>query len=136
MLLLRGGHVLTLSMGSYFWAALAGICIGSAEIGYLYLFGRIDLSNPMAAGIAIPTIVSGTIVIAMLFSYFVLKETIAWNQMLGSLLIVFSIILLFVTALKNPNDIEASIKYLDDVMFVGILGEIPVSSVDDYGDNF
>ncbi len=25
---------------------------------------------------------------------------------------------------------------LDDVMFVGILGKIPVSSVDDYGHNF
>ncbi len=29
----------------------------------------------------------------------------------------------------------ASSEYLDDVMFVGIFGEIPVSSVDDYGDN-
>ena len=98
LLLLRGGHVLTLSTGSYFWAAVAGVCIGGAEIGYLYLFGGVGLSKPMAASIAIPTIVSGTIVFAMLFSYFVLKETIAWNQMLGSLLIVFGIILLFVKA--------------------------------------
>ena len=52
----------------------------------------------MAASVAIPTIVSGTIVISMLFSYFILKETIAWNQMFGSLLIVFGIILLFVKA--------------------------------------
>ncbi len=29
----------------------------------------------------------------------------------------------------------AFIRYLDDIVFVGILGEIPVSSVDDYGDN-
>ena len=77
---------------------MAGVCIGGAEIGYLYLFGGVGLSKPMAASVAIPTIVSGTIVFAMLFSYFVLKETIAWNQMLGSLLIVFGIILLFVKA--------------------------------------
>lgn len=96
VLAFRGGQVFTLSMGSYFWAAVAGICIGGAEIGYLYLFGGVGLSKPMAASVAIPTIVSGTIVIAMLFSYFVLKETIAWNQMFGSLLIVFGIVLFFV----------------------------------------
>ena len=62
------------------------------------MFGGVGLSKPMAASIAIPTAVSGTIVIVMLFSYFVLRETIAWNQMLGSLLIVFGIILLFVKA--------------------------------------
>jgi len=98
LLILRGGHVLSLSMGSYFWAAMAGLCIGGAEIGYLYLFGGVGLSKPMAASVAIPTIVSGTIVIAMLFSYLVLKETIAWNQLLGSLLIVSGIILFFVNA--------------------------------------
>ncbi len=85
-------------MGSYFWAAVAGVCIGSAEIGYLYLFGGVGLSKPMAASVAIPTIVSGTIVISMLFSYFVLKEAMALNQIFGSLLIVFGIILFFVKA--------------------------------------
>lgn len=98
VLILRGGQVFTLSMGSYFWAAVAGVCIGGAEIGYLYLFGGVGLSKPMAASVAIPTIVSGTIVIALLFSYFVLKETIALNQVLGSLLIVFGITLFFVKA--------------------------------------
>ncbi len=98
VLTLRGGHVFALSMGSYFWAAVAGVCIGSAEIGYLYLFGGVGLSKPMAASVAIPTIVSGTIVISMLFSYFVLKEAIALNQIFGSLLIVFGIILFFVKA--------------------------------------
>ena len=48
MLTLRGGQVFTLSMGSYFWAAVAGVCIGGAEIGYLYLFGGVGLSKPMA----------------------------------------------------------------------------------------
>ena len=94
--LVKGGQVFTLSAGSYFWAAVAGFCIGGAEIGYLYLFGGIGLSKPMEASVAIPTIVSGTIVISMLFSFFVLKETITWNQMLGSLLIVGGIIMFFV----------------------------------------
>ncbi len=85
-----------LTTSSYVWAALAGLCIGGAEIGYLCLFGGIGLTKPMAASVAIPVIVSGTIVIAMLFSYLVLKEAIGWNQLLGSLLIVLGIVGFFV----------------------------------------
>jgi len=98
LLIFRGGQVFSLSMGSYLWAAVAGLCIGVAEVCYFYLFGGVGLSKPMDANVAIPTIVSGTIVIALLFSYFVLKETISWNQIFGSLLIVFGIILFFVKA--------------------------------------
>lgn len=96
VLLLRGGQAFSLSNESYLWAAIAGVCIGGAEIGYLYLFGGVGQSTPMAASIAIPTIVSGAIVIAMLFSFFILKETITWNHLLGSLFIVFGIVLFFV----------------------------------------
>ena len=98
LLLLRGGHVLQLSTSAYLWAVAAGLCIGGAEIAYFYLFGGIGITKPMAANIAIPTIVSGTIVIAMLVSYFVLKEPMAWNQLLGSGCIVLGIIIFF---LKN-----------------------------------
>ncbi len=96
ILMVRGGQVFSLSNGAYFWAAVAGICIGGAEICYLYLFGGIGLSKPMDASVAIPIIVSGTIVITLLFSYFVLKETINWNQIMGSLLIICGIIFFFV----------------------------------------
>ena len=96
ILAVRGGQVFALSTGSYLWAAAAGLCIGSAEIAYLYLFGGVGLDKPMAANVAIPTIVSGTIVIAMVFSYFVLKEEVSWNQIFGSLLIVSGIVLFFV----------------------------------------
>ena len=48
-LTIRGGQVFALSRGSYLWAALAGICIGSAEIGYFYLFSGIGLARPMQA---------------------------------------------------------------------------------------
>jgi len=95
VLILRGGHVFALSTGSYLWAVIAGLCIGGAEIGYLYLFGGVGISKPMPASIAIPVIVSGTIVISLLFSYFALKEVIAWNQLLGCAFIVFGIIFLF-----------------------------------------
>ena len=97
-LVLRGGQSLALPSNAYLWAAAAGLCIGGAEIAYFYLFGGIGVTKPMAANVAIPTIVSGTIVIAMLFSLFVLKEPMAWNQLLGSGCIVLGIIIFF---LKN-----------------------------------
>lgn len=98
LLTLRGGQVFSLSAGSYIWAVLAGICIGGAEIGYLYLFGGVGLLKPMAASVAIPTIVSGTIVMALLFSVLVLGESVAWNQVLGSLLIILGIATIFFRA--------------------------------------
>ena len=100
-LVFRGGHVFALSTGSYLWAMLAGLCIGGAEIGYLYLFGGIGISKPMPANIAIPVIVSGTIVLSLLFSYGVLKESIAWNQLLGCFFIVLGIIFLFAVGSKS-----------------------------------
>ena len=96
ILALRGGQVFSLSSPCYIWAAVAGFCIGGAEIGYLYLFGGVGVSKPMDASIAIPTIVSGTIVIAMLFSVFVLKEPIGSSQILGGFLFLAGIVLLFV----------------------------------------
>jgi len=95
-LVARGGHVFSLSAGSYLWAAAAGVCIGGAEIGYLYLFGGVGLSRPMAASLAIPTIVSGTIVIAMFVSVVALRETLSWNQILGAGLIVAGVGFLFI----------------------------------------
>jgi drug/metabolite transporter (DMT)-like permease len=95
LLLLRGGQVLHLSTSTYLWAAAAGLCIGGAEIAYFYLFGGIGMAKPVAANIAIPIIVSGTIVITMLVSYLVLKEPLTWNQLLGSGCIVLGIIILF-----------------------------------------
>src|SRR5215469_3151113 len=95
VLALRGGQVFSLSPGSYLWAALAGLCIGAAEIGYFYLFGGVGLARPMTATVAIPTIVSGTIVIALLFSAVALGERIGWNQILGSVLIVLGIATVF-----------------------------------------
>ena len=95
-LALRGGHVFALPTGAYLWAVAAGLCIGAAEICYLYLFGGIGLAKPMDASIAIPTIVSGTIVISMFVAYFALKEVIGWSQVLGGALILAGIVFLFI----------------------------------------
>ena len=50
----------------------------------------------MAASLAIPTIVSGTIVIAMFVSVVALRETLSWNQILGAGLIVAGVVFLFI----------------------------------------
>ena len=91
----RGGQVFALSNGAYLWALVAGVCIGGAEIGYLYLFGGVGMAQPMPASVAIPVIVSGTVVIALLFAYVVLNEAIALNQWAGCLLVIIGIGLLF-----------------------------------------
>ncbi len=97
VLIYRGGHVFHLGARAYSWAALAGVCIGMAEIGYFYLFGGVGGLAPMAANIAIPAVVGGAIAAAMLFSVVLLKEPVGWNQWCGSGLIVLGVILFFIT---------------------------------------
>ena len=72
--MMRGGQVLQLTWGAYVWAAAAGLCIGGAEIAYFYLFGGIGALKPMAANVVIPTVVSGTIVIAAVAAYVIFGE--------------------------------------------------------------
>ena len=103
VLVVRGGHLFQLGGSTYLWASVAGICIGLAEIGYFYLFAGLYGTAPMPANVAIPVIVSGTIVIAMIFSYFTLRESVSWNQVLGSLLIVTGIVLFFVKTSSSGN---------------------------------
>ena len=95
VLTFRGGHVFSLSPAAYSWAIVAGLCIGAAEIGYFYLFGGIGGSEPMRANVAIPAIVSGTIVIALVLSVLVLRETVDRMQLFGAALIVLGIVVLF-----------------------------------------
>jgi len=91
----RGGHEFSLSPAAYSWAIVAGFCIGAAEIGYFYLFGGIGDSEPMRASLAIPAIVSGTIVISLVLSVLVLQESADRMQLFGSTLIVLGIVVLF-----------------------------------------
>ena len=95
-LLLRGGQTLSLPLGAYVWAAAAGLCIGAAEIGYFYLFRGSFGSAPMPANLAIPSIVAGTIIIALLASWLFLREPISGMQLLGVALVVTGIVVMFV----------------------------------------
>ena len=101
-LTLRGGQVFALSPRTYLWAALAGLCAGSGEIAYFYLLGGVGFARPMAASVAIPTVVSGTVVIALVFSACFLGERIVWNQILGGCLIVLGIAALFFRGAGSP----------------------------------
>ena len=94
-LVLRGGQSLTLPSTAYLWAAAAGLCIGGAEIAYFYLFAGIGGVKPMPATVAVPVIVSGTIVITMVVGYLVFKETLSWRQLVGGACIVAGIAILF-----------------------------------------
>lgn len=96
LLLAKGGQSFQLTRTAYLWAAMAGICIGLAEIGYFYLFGGIAGGKPVSASLAIPVIVSGTVVITMVFSFVVLKESIGGQQLIGCCFIVCGIVLFFV----------------------------------------
>ncbi len=66
------------------WAVAAGLCIGLAEISYFYLFRGIGDDKPMAASSAIPFIVGGTIVIAVMVSRFVFNESLNTGQWIGA----------------------------------------------------
>jgi len=91
----RGVESFALNTPTLAWAIAAGICIGGAEIAYLYMFGGLNGHAPMPASIAIPVIVSGTIVIALFASAVIFKESIGWSQVVGALLIAAGIAALF-----------------------------------------
>ena len=95
LLVARGGHDLKLSATAYFWAAGAGLCIGLAEIGYFYLFRGVGGTGPVAANVAVPAIVAGTIVLTMLLSAFALKESIGLMQVAGIFVVFIGISMIF-----------------------------------------
>ncbi|MDE0305848.1 MAG: EamA family transporter [Albidovulum sp.] len=103
ILLLRGGAVLQLPAPTYLWAVVAGICIGGAEIAYFYLFGGIGSHASMEASRAIPVVVSGTIVITLVVSYFLFREAISIVQLFGTCLIVAGLAVLFLGNSSTAN---------------------------------
>lgn len=92
---LQGGQSFKLSLPTYVWAILAGLCIGTAEIGYFYLFGGHGGIPAMRATVVIPTIVCGTIVLTMIAGYFFFRESMGWPQFAGAGLVAAGIALLF-----------------------------------------
>ncbi len=94
-LLLQGGHSFRLTTPAYLWALGAGLCIGLAEVGYFYLFGGVAGIRPLPAGLVVPAVVTGTVVISLLASWLVLRESVTLMQVLGAGLIVAGILVMF-----------------------------------------
>ncbi len=90
-----GGHVFKLPANAILWAIMAGLAIGAAEIGYFYLFGGLGAIRPMQASVAIPIVVSGTIVITMAVSALSFGEALGWRQILGGGMILLGAAVLF-----------------------------------------
>ena len=72
---------------------LAGLCIGAAEIGYFYLFGTFVYAKSIPANIVIPTVVSGTVVITLLVSYFIFGELMPPIRLFGAILAIVGIVM-------------------------------------------
>lgn len=89
-----GVAIWTLPKAAYLWAIGAGLCIGAAEIAYFYLFSGIGLARPVDAHVAIPTIVGGTVLIAVLAAWLFFNERLSAIQVGGALLIVVGLVLL------------------------------------------
>ena len=94
-LVVQGGHSFRLTTPAYLWALAAGVCIGLAEVGYFYLFGGIAGIRPLPASLVVPTVVTGTVVVALLVSWLVLRESISVAQVLGAALVVAGILVMF-----------------------------------------
>lgn len=90
-LLIRGESIPALPITAYSWAILAGLCVGFAELGYFFLFRGFAGAPPMPANIAIPFIVSGTIVIAVIFAWLILREPMTLQKVVGMVLIAVGV---------------------------------------------
>lgn len=87
---------MTLPMPTYLWAIGAGICIGIAEILYFYLFSGISGLPAMSASVVIPTVVAGTVVLALVASTVLFGERLNLYQLFGGLMITGGIVLLYI----------------------------------------
>ncbi len=96
----KGERIFVLPSKSYLYAIFGGISIGFAEIGYFYLFNATNPNGPLNANTAIPVILGGTILITMIFSFYIFRESYSYQKILGTLFIIFGIYLVLI---KNNN---------------------------------
>lgn len=94
-LALQGGHSFRLSQPAYLYAAAAGLCIGAAEVCYFYIFGGVGGMRALPASLAIPTVVSGTIVVTLLVSIVAFGERLSPVQLVGAALVVAGLLAMF-----------------------------------------
>ena len=85
----------------YIYAIFAGISIGFAEIGYFYLFNASNPNGASNANTAIPVILGGTILITMIFSFYIFRESFNYQKIFGTFFIIFGICLVLI---NNDND--------------------------------
>ncbi len=94
MVLVRQGVAVALPARVLALGVAAGVCIGAAEVMYFYLFRGVAGEPGMAASVAIPIIVGGTIILSILMTRVFFGETLAMIQWLGIGLMLFGLWLL------------------------------------------
>ena len=90
-----GENIFVLPSKTYLYAVFGGISIGIAEIGYFYLFNASNTDGALNANTAIPIILGGTILVTMIFSFYVLKESFNYHKIIGTIFIIIGIYLIF-----------------------------------------
>jgi len=90
----RTNAAISLPAKAYPWAIAAGVCIGLAEIMYFYLFRESATGKSIAANVAIPLIVGGTIVGVVSLSWVLFGERLSWVQWGGVSLALAGLFLL------------------------------------------
>lgn len=98
---ISGNFNMQLTRKAYIYAGLAGVFVGLGGYGYFHLFSGFGLFKPMEASVAIPVVVCSTIVISMIVSAIILKESIRWTQLIGAALILSGIVMLFIKVEGN-----------------------------------
>ena len=90
-----GENIFVLPSKTYLYAVFGGISIGIAEIGYFYLFNASNTEGALNANTAIPIILGGTILVTMIFSFYILKESFNYHKIIGTIFIIIGIYLIF-----------------------------------------
>ena len=92
-----GESIFVLPSKTYLYAIFGGISIGVAEIGYFYLFNASNSNGALNANTAIPIILGGTILVTMIFSFYIFEESLNYQKLLGTTFIIFGIYLVVIT---------------------------------------
>ncbi|MFA6994004.1 MAG: EamA family transporter [Patescibacteria group bacterium] len=77
------GQQFVVSPRGFFWAAIAGVVVGLAEITSFIVF-----SKGVSASIGVPIIIGGSVVAATILGLLFAKESLQWTQVLAICLIV------------------------------------------------
>lgn len=96
LLVLRatGVESFALPAPAYWWALLAGLCIGAAEVCYFYIFSGSQYTSPVAVSVATPVILGGTVVLATVAAFLFFGEKPDLRQWAGAGLILAGIVVL------------------------------------------